>query len=145
MNESENLRETGLWKQFELYARGIKKESNCNRAPITCSLIDSFEAAHTCNRGQVKFSVLMPGTHVWPHAGPTNCRLRAHLGLITPEGPSIRVVNETRKWQAGEWLIFDDSFEHEVWHNGTELRIVLIIDVWHPELTADEKRSLPPI
>lgn len=42
-------------------------------------------------------------------------------------------------------MIFDDSFEHEVWHNGTALRLILIIDVWHPDLTNDEKKSLPPI
>lgn len=96
-NESENLREKGDWKQFELFAKGLKKEQNCKSAPITCHLLDKFEAAKTCNRGQIKFSVLMPGTHVWPHTGPTNCRLRAHLGLIVPEtGTSLRVVNEIR-------------------------------------------------
>ena len=26
------------------------------------------------------------------------------------------------------------SYEHEVWHEGTEDRIVLICDMWHPEL-----------
>lgn len=42
-------------------------------------------------------------------------------------------------------LVFDDSFEHEVWHNGTSMRLVLIVDVWHPELTEHERRSLPAI
>lgn len=42
-------------------------------------------------------------------------------------------------------LIFDDSFEHEVWHNGTSVRLVLIVDVWHPDLTDDEKDSLPSL
>lgn len=38
-----------------------------------------------------------PGTHVWPHTGPTNCRLRMHLGLVIPkEGCKIRCANETR-------------------------------------------------
>lgn len=50
-----------------------------------------------------------------------------------------------RSWEEGKVFIFDDSFEHEVWHNGTEFRLVLIIDVWHPELTAGEKRALTPI
>lgn len=51
----------------------------------------------------------------------------------------------TRSWSEGKVFIFDDSFEHEVWHNGTGIRLVLIVDVWHPELTAHEKRSLPAI
>lgn len=50
-----------------------------------------------------------------------------------------------RTWKEGDWIIFDDSFEHEVWHNGTSLRMVLIVDFWHPELTTDEKRMLSPI
>jgi aspartate beta-hydroxylase len=50
-----------------------------------------------------------------------------------------------RSWQEGEWLIFDDSFEHEVHHNGTNTRLVLIVDVWHPDLTVKEQNTLDPI
>lgn len=46
---------------------------------------------------QIKYSIMHPGTHVWPHTGPTNCRLRMHLGLVIPkEGCKIRCANETR-------------------------------------------------
>lgn len=50
-----------------------------------------------------------------------------------------------RSWKEGKLLIFDDSFEHEVWHNGTEVRLVLIVDVWHPDLTEEERINLYPI
>jgi len=86
-----------------------------------------------------------PVAHVWPHTGPTNCRIRAHLGLVIPPGPRIRVTNETRQWIEGKFIVFDDSFEHEVWHDGTSLRLVLIVDIWHPDLTAQEKAQLTPI
>ena len=79
------------------------------------------------------------------HCGPTNCRLRAHLGLKTPSNTFLRVANETRSWKEGEWLIFDDSFEHEVWHNGTSTRLVLIVDVWHPDITEEEKKTMSAI
>lgn len=95
-NESENLRDTGVWKQFELFARGKRNNENCKRAPFTCKLIETFPAARFCKRGQVKFSVMHPNTHVWPHCGPTNCRLRAHLGLKIDKNTSIRVATETR-------------------------------------------------
>ena len=88
---------------------------------------------------------MRPGVHVWPHCGPTNCRVRCHLGLVTPPGPRIRVGNETRAWEQGRFIIFDDSFEHEVWHDGESVRLVLIIDVWHPELSAHHRATLPPI
>ena len=41
----------------------------------------------------------MPGTHVWPHTGPTNCRLRMHLGLVIPKtgnGTKLRCGDEIR-------------------------------------------------
>lgn len=34
--------------------------------------------------------------------------------------------------------MFDDSFEHEAWHDGEETRFILIIDFWHPDLTDQE-------
>ena len=75
---------------------GRKIAANCEKAPFTCQLISEFPAARDCRRGQVKFSVMHAGTHVWPHCGPTNCRLRSHLGLIVPQGTYIRVAEETR-------------------------------------------------
>ncbi|XP_052862359.1 aspartyl/asparaginyl beta-hydroxylase isoform X2 [Anopheles cruzii] len=146
VNETENLRDRGDWRQLELFARGARVERNCALAPLTCRLVEQhFPAARTCKRGQVKFSVMHPGTHVWPHCGPTNCRIRAHLGLNVPAGTYIRVAKQTRSWETGKWLIFDDSFEHEVWHNGTATRLVLIVDFWHPDLTESQRRSLSPI
>jgi len=144
-NEAENLRDVGEWKQFELFARGIKHKENCKKCPFTCKIVETLPDATGCRRGQVKFSVMHPGTHVWPHCGPTNCRLRVHLGLKVPSNTFIRVADDTRSWEEGKVFIFDDSFEHEVWHNGTEFRLVLIVDVWHPELTAREKSSLSAI
>lgn len=85
------------------------------------------------------------GTKVWPHCGPTNCRLRGHLGLIVPPDPRIKVGNETRAWKRGKFIIFDDSFEHEVWYEGSGFRLVLIVDFWHPELTPQQRASLTPI
>lgn len=145
VDEAESLKDVGDWKQFELFARGLRNSKNCQKAPFTCKIIESFPAARNCKRGQVKFSVMHPGTHVWPHCGPTNCRLRAHLGLQVPPNTIIRVADKKRSWEEGELLIFDDSFEHEVWHNGTSLRLVLIIDVWHPDLSQQERDQLSRI
>ncbi|CAG9828777.1 unnamed protein product [Diabrotica balteata] len=144
-DESENLRDTGEWKQFELYARGQKNVNNCKKCPFTCSIINQIPEAKNCKRGQTKFSVMHPGTHIWPHCGPTNCRLRAHLGLKVPSNTFLRVADDIRSWKEGEIFVFDDSFEHEVWHNGTDFRLILIVDIWHPELTPSEKHSLSPI
>eukprot|EP00118_Oscarella_pearsei_P006470 m.29198 g.29198 ORF g.29198 m.29198 type:complete len:73 (+) comp31148_c0_seq3:1430-1648(+) len=50
-----------------------------------------------------------------------------------------------RVWEEGKMIILDDSFEHEVWHNGSSFRLIFIIDVWHPDITEHEKQTLPPI
>ncbi|KAJ1076007.1 hypothetical protein K5549_008861 [Capra hircus] len=144
--EDENLREKGDWSQFTLWQQGRKNENACKGAPKTCSLLDKFPETTGCRRGQIKYSIMHPGTHVWPHTGPTNCRLRMHLGLVIPkEGCKIRCANETRMWEEGKVLIFDDSFEHEVWQDATSFRLIFIVDVWHPELTPHQRRSLPAI
>jgi aspartyl/asparaginyl beta-hydroxylase (cupin superfamily) len=49
------------------------------------------------------------------------------------------VGNETRSWTEGEIVLFDDSIEHEAWNSSSEPRIVMIFDVWRPELSAEER------
>ncbi|KAG7254070.1 hypothetical protein CRUP_038891, partial [Coryphaenoides rupestris] len=49
------------------------------------------------------------------------------------------------EWEEGRVLIFDDSFEHEVWQEADGYRLILIVDVWHPELSAHQRNTLSPI
>jgi 2-methylisocitrate lyase-like PEP mutase family enzyme len=93
-------------------------------------------------RGRPSFAVLSPGARLQAHCGPTNARLRVHIGLSVPENAAMRVGNETRRWREGEAFIFDDSFEHEVWNEGSEPRLVFIFDVWHPQLTLAERDAI---
>ena len=72
--------------------------------------------------------------HVRPHTGPTNGKLTAHYGLVVPTGASVRVVDEWRHFAERELLVFDDSFEHEVWQNGSSDRTTLVLHLAHPDL-----------
>lgn len=81
---------------------------------------------------------MVPGTHITPHNGPTSKKLRVHLPLVGTQGASMRVGDETRELEEGKCIIFDDSFNHEAWHNGEQTRINLIVDFWHPELSDAE-------
>jgi aspartate beta-hydroxylase len=81
---------------------------------------------------------LTPGTHIKPHNGPTGKKLRVHFPLVGTEGAKMRVGDETRYLEEGKCIIFDDSFNHEAWYEGTQTRINLILDFWHPELSDDE-------
>lgn len=94
--EKEGLKERGDWSQLDLFVRGREVPNRCSRAPVTCSIVRSEAAASGCRRGQVKFSSMEAGTHVRRHVGPTNCRLRMHLGLTNTKDTFLRVDQETR-------------------------------------------------
>jgi len=77
--------------------------------------------------------------HIEPHLGPTNMRLRCHLGINIPDGDcGLTVGGETRHWREGECLVFDDSLLHESWNRTGQARVVLVVDLWHPDLTPAE-------
>lgn len=90
----------------------------------------------------VIFSMLKAGAHIGAHTGMYNTRLICHLPLIVPPGCRFRVGNEVREWEEGKLLIFDDTIEHEAWNDSTEDRVMLIFDIWRPELSEQEKREL---
>jgi len=92
-----------------------------------------------------QFSRLLPGTHLPAHCGLVNYQLTLHLGVLIPAGCTIRVGSETRTWTEGRCLVFDDSFEHEVWHRGEGDRVVLLVRFPHPDLTAVEIDALADI
>ena len=59
---------------------------------------------------------------------------------------SMRMANESVQWSEGEFIVIDDSFEHELWHRGSEgIRIVLLIDLWHPAVDEEARKRLPPM
>lgn len=91
------------------------------------------------------WSMLKPGTHIDPHHGLLNTRLICHVPLIAPGNCALRVGNETREWEVGKTLIFDDSFEHEAWNRSDSTRVVLLFEIWRPEITLDEREALTEI
>lgn len=125
--------EGGTWAAFFLMLHGepVPESAAC---PQTVELIRSIPEA----ADMAMFSALNPKAHIPPHTGPWNTRLTVHLGLVVPEGCRFRVGGETRPWQEGKAFVFDDSFEHEAWNDGDFTRFILLMDVWHPELTEVE-------
>ena len=60
--------------------------------------------------------------------------LRYHLGLVVPKNnpPSMRVNDQIHIWEEGKSILFDDSWEHEVYNKSDGLRVVLIVDLLRP-------------
>jgi len=90
----------------------------------------------------VLFSVFTPGTHLLPHRGVTNARAVVHLPLIVPRDCALKVGGEIHAWQEGRLVAFDDTYEHEAWNRSSEVRVVLILDVWNPHLSEVETAAL---
>jgi ornithine lipid ester-linked acyl 2-hydroxylase len=120
----------GVWKTFFFFGYGLRFKRNCQECPKTAAILQSIPGMKTAF-----FSILYPGTRIPPHRGPFNGVLRLHLGLIVPtekEKCRIRVGNETRFWEQGKCLVFDDTYEHEVLNDTGQLRVILFVDFKRP-------------
>lgn len=131
--------DSGDWNVFYLFLHNQRFEENCARCPKTCALIERVAPRQYKH---AFFSALQPGTHVIAHTGPTNKKLRCHMPVLGVEGSRLRVGDDTREQEEGKCYVFDDSFEHEAWHDGASTRIVLIFDVWHPDFSDEEIKFL---
>ncbi len=118
------------WKTFILFGFGRKAERNCRQCPETTRVLESIPQLQNA-----WFSILAPGYHIPAHRGVTKGLVRVHLGLVIPEQKErcrIRVAEEIRHWEEGRCLVFDDTFDHEVWNDTDEQRVVLFVDVERP-------------
>jgi aspartyl/asparaginyl beta-hydroxylase (cupin superfamily) len=128
----------GDWNIFELISASQPSATSKLLAPRTTQILMNLPEVTTNPNGLAYFSVLSPGVHIATHCGPTNSRIRIHLGLLAPEGAVMRVGNETRPWREGDCIVFDDSWEHEVFNRSEFVRAVLLFDVWHPDMNAGQ-------
>ena len=134
------------WTALYLWRDGKIVEENAKRCPATMAALEKVPLSKIGSRTPaVLFSRLEPGAHIPPHTGMLNCRLICHLPLIVPEGCWLRVGNETRQWEEGKLLIFDDSFEHEAKNPTDRLRVILLFDVWRPEIGDEERAGISAV
>jgi beta-hydroxylase len=118
------------WKTFFLYGYGFEAKLGVQMCPRTAALVREIPGMTTA-----MISILSPRKHILDHRGPYKGVLRYHLGLIIPadaESCRIRVGDEIRHWEEGKSMVFDDTFNHEVWNDTDETRVVLFVDVMRP-------------
>lgn len=130
------------WSALFLCENGIRSEEMIARCPATWQAMQAAPQPQIANSPTVMFSLLRPGARIAPHTGTHNTRLVCHLPLVVPSACGFRVGNEVREWQEGKVLVFDDTIEHEAWNNSNEDRVVLIFDIWRPELSEQERREV---
>lgn len=121
---------TDGWKTYFFTAYGERAEENCRRCPKTAALLDKVP-----NLELAFFSILEPGSHIRAHRGVFKGLIRGHLGLKVPEPREkcrMRVGDEMVVWREGECVMFDDTYEHEIWNETDGTRVVLLFDVRRP-------------
>jgi aspartyl/asparaginyl beta-hydroxylase (cupin superfamily) len=137
------LTDNPAWSTLYLWEKGAAVAQAVEDFPRTFAAVKDLDMPHIGARApSILFSRLQAGARIPAHHGVMNARLICHLPLIVPPDCGFRVGGETRAWREGALLIFDDTVEHEAWNDSESDRIILIFDVWRPELSADERRAV---
>ena len=130
MAEVKTITTDNLWKTFFLAGYGLESNENSKRCPETTRILKKIPGMKTAF-----YSILAPKKHIPAHRGPYNGVLRYHLGLIVPEPKEqcrIRIEDKITHWEEGDSIIFDDTFEHEVWNDTEGFRAILFVDFVRP-------------
>ncbi|XP_025019938.1 aspartate beta-hydroxylase domain-containing protein 1 [Python bivittatus] len=134
------------WHSYYLYRQGECIAQNCRSCPWTYRALSALRTFINANCfGNACFNVLQPGTVLPGTYGPTNTRVRCHLGLKVPPGCELVVGGEPQCWSEGYCLLVDDSFLHTTAHNGSPSdgpQVIFIADLWHPNVAGPERQAL---
>jgi len=118
------------WRTFFLKGFGYEAEQSWKRCPETMKVLSKIP-----NLRSAFFSILGSNYHIPHHRGVTKGLIRCHLGLIVPDQRDqcvMRVDDQICQWEEGRCLVFDDTYDHEVWNKTDQERVVLLIDVDRP-------------
>ncbi|MEO8676074.1 MAG: aspartyl/asparaginyl beta-hydroxylase domain-containing protein [Casimicrobiaceae bacterium] len=138
--EQDGMQDNPNWSAYYFWKDGAVVPGHAARCPRTMEVISRIPLAHVKNRSpSVLFSQLRPGTRIPPHSGLVNTRLICHLPLIVPPNCGFRVGNDTRTPVEGKAWAFDDTIEHEAWNSSDRTRVILLFEIWRPELSEAER------
>lgn len=124
-----SIAEINKWRSFFLWGYGFPITDNLERCPQTAKIVEQIPGLNSAF-----FSILAPGTHIPDHRGVTKGLITCHLGLIVPRDGDVRMRVDTRivRWAEGETLVFDDTYQHEVWNDTAGTRVVLLVQFERP-------------
>lgn len=133
------------WRACWFYRHGRRLGETAALYPRTSALIDAHSGPGgplASTLGDCFLSRLEAGGRIPPHNGLCNISLVCHLALSVPERCGIRVGAESRSWEEGGCLLFDDTFEHEVWNESDRDRYVLVLPLWQKGVTPIEREFM---
>jgi aspartyl/asparaginyl beta-hydroxylase (cupin superfamily) len=132
-----NYSEKG-WKTINLYTYGHRYPDSCKQFPVLDSIVRKIPNMTMC-----QIAVLEPGIRVKAHLGDTNAIIRNHLGIVVPAGlpeVGLRAGKTDQPWVEGEVFSFCIVHRHYAWNYADSARIVLIVDVMHPDYADQQHR-----
>jgi aspartate beta-hydroxylase len=151
----------GTWDWHSYMLKGQLQGDFCVHFPQTTEILQALRDEGLLFEGTPFgfsfFSTLHPQSKIAPHTSPMNFRLRVHLPLLVPDengndkndgsttgrpACGIQVGPLVRPWKAGQALVLDDAYRHEVWNETEQARVVLLVDLWHPDVTVTERREI---
>lgn len=146
LRQWKDLNRSDRWNAIHLVRNGEPVETNARHCAATVDVLAKLPQPHIRGASpNAMFSLLAPRTRIPPHTGVANTRLVCHLPLIVPDHCGFRVGDSRREWKVGEAFVFDDTIEHEAWNDSDELRVVFILDLWAPSLTASERAAITSV
>ena len=134
------------WSAFHFWKDGEQIAENATRCPATMQALEHAPMPQIPGRSpNAHWSRLLPGAHILPHHGMLNTRLICHLPILTAPECTLRVGSEMRGWLDGVPLVFDDSIEHEARNAGLQQRVVLLFEIWRPEIDTEDREAISRI
>ena len=131
------------WSAFHFWRDGVVVDDNARRCPATMAALGHVPLPRIAGRSpNAHWSSLLPGAHILPHVGMLNTRLICHVPILTAPDCWLRVGSETRTWEPGVPLVFDDSIEHEAKNEGAQRRVVLLFEIWRPEIAEEDRAAI---
>ncbi len=126
------------WHVFLLKAYGTAFPARLAACPTLAGLLAATPAVVSAT-----LSFMAPHKHIPAHRGPFRGVLRYYLVLSMPKradgSPAavLRIDGVDHRLDDGEHLLWDDTYEHEVWNDSDAVRSVLLLDVWRPGMPVD--------
>ena len=128
----EELNKENNWKLAMIFGYGKPIDEVKSYFPLTLSILEKLPEVQNA-----AFSLLKAGGSIPPHCGSTASILRYHLALIVPDNGKhswLTVAGFKVPWGEGKGILFDDTFEHSARNGAKEDRVVLIVDIFRPNL-----------
>lgn len=126
------------WRLFVLRAYGAEFAENMAACPRLAELVVDTPGVLSAS-----FSFMAPRKHIPLHRGPFRGVVRFYLGLSVPRhadgSPAavLRIDGKEYRIGGGEWLLWDDTYPHEVLNESDSVRSVLLLDVWRRDMPFD--------